>query len=53
MSHVPSQPYIILSPRGMLSRDSVLSLDIRNTMETFLNACLLEEDHPQLSSKIH
>ena len=31
-SHVPSQPLIFPRPRGMLSRDSGLPLDTRNTM---------------------
>ena len=33
-SHVPSQPLIFPSPRGMLSRDSGLPHDARNTMGT-------------------
>ena len=33
-SHVPSQPLNIPSPRGMLSRDSCLLLDTRNSMGT-------------------
>ena len=32
--HVPSQPLIIPSPRGMRSRDSGFPLDARNTMGT-------------------
>ena len=55
-SHVLSQPWNFLSPRGMLSRDSRLPLDTRNTMSisgTFMKAYLLEKDHPQLSSRIH
>ena len=39
----------------MLSRDSGLLLDTRNTVGTsgnVLKAYLLEEDHPQLSSRI-
>ena len=34
MSHVPSQPLNISSPRGVLSRDSGLPLDTRNSMGT-------------------
>ena len=33
-SHVPSQPWNISSPRGMLSRDSGLPLGTRNTVGT-------------------
>ena len=56
-SHVPSQPLKIPSPGEMCSCDSGLPLDARNTMGTsgnvFEKACLLEKDHPQLSSRIH
>ena len=42
---------------GMLSRDSGLPLDTRNSMgifrKRFLKAYMLEKDHPQLSSRIH
>ena len=34
VSHVPSQALIIQSPRGILSRDSGVPLDTRNTMGT-------------------
>ena len=33
-SHIPSQPLIVSSPRGMLSRDSGLPLDTRKNMVT-------------------
>ena len=36
-SHVPWQPLNIPSPRGMLSRDSGLPLDTRNSMGTSRN----------------
>ena len=34
LSHVPSQPMSIPSPRGMLGRDSCLQLDTRNSLGT-------------------
>ena len=33
-SHIPSHPMSIPSPRGMISRDGCLPLDLRNTMGT-------------------
>ena len=53
-SHVSSQPLNIPSPRAMLSRDSGLPLDTRNSMGISGNVFerhLLEKDHPQLSSR--
>ena len=60
-SHVPSQPLNIPSPKGMLSRDSGLSLDTRNSMGTSGNvlehlpaqegpSCALFEDSKNLAS---
>ena len=55
-SHVPSQPVITPSSRGMLSRDSGLPPTARDNVtqvqETFLKAHQHEKDHSQLSSKI-
>ena len=55
-SHVLSQPMIIPTPKEMRSRDSGLPRDTRNVLwilrATFLKAYLLENDHPQVPSKI-
>ena len=37
LSHVPSHPVIVPSCRGMLSRDSCLQLDTRNSFDTSEN----------------
>ena len=34
LSYVPSQPVSIPSPRGMISRDSCVQLDTRNSLGT-------------------
>ena len=56
LSHVPSQPVSIPSPRGMIGRNSCLQLDTRNSLGTsghvFVKVYLLEVNHHQHSSKI-
>ena len=52
MSHVPSQPMSISSLRGMVSRDSCLQPDTRNSMGTsgnVLEGPLARRNHPQHS----
>ena len=52
----PVNPSTIPIPRGILDRDSGLPLDpgtLWVIQEMFLKAYLLEQDHPQPSSKIH
>ena len=39
LSHVPCQLMSIPSPRGMISRDSCLQLDTRNSMGSAGNVC--------------